>query len=365
MKLIPVAEPVLTGRELKYVKECFDTNWISSLGGFILEFEKQFSSYCGTDYGITTSNGTTALHLALHTLGIGRDDEVLVPNLTFIAPANAVAYCGAKPILVDIEPDTWNIDPNKIESKITSKTKAIIPVHLFGHPCDMDSILKIARKYNLLVIEDCAEAHGSLYKNRKVGSFGTISCFSFYGNKIITTGEGGICLTNDPVLAKKLNFLKDHCMDSNKRYWHPEVGFNYRITNIQAAIGLGQLEQIDYFLQRKRENAKLYSSLLQNCTKIVLPVEKDYARHSYWMYSILLDESLEVGRIMEKMRELGVDSRPFFHPISTLPPFRSHNKFEVSERIARQGLTLPSGTNLSAEQIGYICRILKEIVEPD
>ncbi|NQU99168.1 MAG: DegT/DnrJ/EryC1/StrS aminotransferase family protein, partial [Parcubacteria group bacterium] len=243
--MIQVSKPSLGREELNNVMEAIKSSWISSKGKFITEFEENFAEYCGVKYGIATANGTVALHLALKALKISKGDEVIVPDLTFIATANVVTYCNAKPIFIDSNPDYWCIDPEKIEEKITTKTKAIIPVHLYGHPCDMDAITKIAKKYGLYVIEDAAEAHGAGYKGKKVGSFGDISCFSFYGNKIITTGEGGMCLTNNQKLAERMKILRDHGMSPDKRYWYDVIGFNYRMTNIQAAIGVAQLKKID------------------------------------------------------------------------------------------------------------------------
>ncbi|MEM4522680.1 MAG: DegT/DnrJ/EryC1/StrS aminotransferase family protein, partial [Nitrososphaeria archaeon] len=254
----PVAEPEIGDEELKNVIEAVKSGWVSSKGRFIDEFESSFAKYVGVKYGIATSNGTAALHLALAGLNIGSDDEVIVPDLTFAATINAVLYTRAKPVIVDINPEYWCIDPTKLEKAITSKTKAIILVHLYGHPCDMEPIMEIAEQHNLYVIEDVAEAHGAEYKGRKVGSFGHISCFSFYGNKVITTGEGGMCLTNDREIAERIKILRDHGMSPEKRYWHDVIGFNYRMTNLQAALGLAQLGKIERFIEKKREIAKKY-----------------------------------------------------------------------------------------------------------
>ena len=288
---IPVAEPDIGKEELENITEAVKSGWISSKGKFILELEEKFSKFIGTKFGVSTSNGTTALHLALEALGIKAGDEVILPTLTFIACANMVKFAGAKPVFVDSHPDYWCIDPKKIEEKLTDKTKAIMPVHLYGHPCDMDPIERIAKKHNLFIIEDCAEAHGAEYRGRKVGSMGTISCFSFYGNKIITTGEGGICLTDDEVLAEKMRIIRDHGMSLQKRYWHEVIGFNYRMTNLQAAIGVAQLGKIDYFINKKRETARMYNQLLNNNSKIVLPPEMPWAKNVYWMYSILMRDA--------------------------------------------------------------------------
>ena len=261
-KAIPVSEPDISGNEKKYVLDCIETGWISSLGSYVTDFEEKFSRYCGAKHGVAVNNGTSALHLALAACGIGKGDEVIIPDMTFIATANVIAYLGGTPVFVDAEPRTWNIDVTKIKSKITKKTKAIMPVHLYGHPCDMDPLRELAEENGLLIIEDAAEAHGAEYKGKKVGALGTVGCFSFYGNKVITTGEGGMCVTNDEELAERMRLLKDHGMSAKKRYWHTVTGFNFRMTNIQAAIGVAQLEKIDQFIATKRVNAALYNKLL-------------------------------------------------------------------------------------------------------
>ena len=250
--MIPVCTPLLNGNEKKYVNDCLKTKWISSGAKYVQRFEDQFSRYCGKKYGIATTNGTTALHLALVAAGIGFGDEVIMPTFTIASPAFAALYCGAKPVFVDIEPDTWNIDPKAIEERITKKTKAIIPVHIYGHPCDMTDIMRIARKYNLIVIEDAAEAHGAEYKGKRIGSLGRLSCFSFYGNKVITCGEGGMIVTSDKKIADRCRRLKNLGFLKEKRYWHEELGFNYRMTNIQAALGLAQFEQIERYIKMRR-----------------------------------------------------------------------------------------------------------------
>ncbi|MFH1210396.1 MAG: DegT/DnrJ/EryC1/StrS family aminotransferase [archaeon] len=348
MNRIPVAEPVFLGNELKYVKDCIESGWVSSIGEYVTKFEDGFAAYSGVRHGISTSNGTVALHLALSALGIGKGDEVLIPDLTFIATANAVTYTGAKPVLVDVDPETWNMDASRLEEKVNDNTKAIIPVHLYGHPCDMQAIREVADKYGLKVIEDAAEAHGATYKGKRVGSLSDVSCFSFYGNKIITTGEGGICLTDDADLADRLRFLKDHGMSKDRRYWHPEIGFNYRLTNIQAAIGLAQLENIDFIIMRKRLNASMYNKFLKDVKGITVPPEKEWATNVFWMYSILVDDDFKHSRdeVMHKLKENGIDSRPFFYPLHQMPPYFSTEKFEVSDRLSRQGVNLPSSIKL-------------------
>jgi len=323
---IPVAEPCIGDEELKNVIEAVKSGWISSKGKFIEEFEREFAKYCGVKYGVATANGTVALHLALKALGIGKGDEVIVPTLTFVATANTVTYCGANPIFVDSHPEYWCINPEKIEEKITPRTKAIIPVHLYGHPCNMDRIMEIARNYNLYVIEDAAEAHGAEYKGRKVGSFGDISCFSFYGNKMITTGEGGMCLTNNEELAERMRNLRDHAMSKNRKYWHETIGFNYRMTNLQAAVGVAQLKKLDEFVEKKRRIAKWYAEGLKDLAEkglITLHPEMEWAKCVYWMYSILVEEKAGVNRdeLMRKLKENGIETRPFFVPMHILPMY--------------------------------------------
>jgi len=361
--MIPVAEPYIGKGETDNVIKAMKSGWISSKGDFILEFEEKFAKYCGVRYGVATSNGTVALHLALKALDIKSGDEVIVPTLSFIATANAVTYCNTKPIFVDSHPDYWCINPEKIEEKITKNTKAIIPVHLYGHPCDMGAIMDIAEDNNLYVIEDAAEAHGAEYRGRKTGSFGNISCFSFYGNKIITTGEGGMCLTNDEELADKMRILRGHGMNPNKKYWHDVIGFNYRMTNVQAAIGVAQLEKISEMVETKRENAMLYNSLLKEIDGIGLPPEAKWVKNVYWMYSILVNDKFGMSRdeLIVKLGEAGIDTRSFFYPIHIQPPYKDHTgKFPVAEELSRKGVNLPSSVTLKRGNIEYIASKIKE-----
>ncbi|MDW7727563.1 MAG: DegT/DnrJ/EryC1/StrS family aminotransferase [Candidatus Methanoperedens sp.] len=359
--MIPIYEPCIGEEELNNVIEAVRSGWISSLGKFIPEFENKFAEYCGVKHGLAVSNGTVALHLALETLGIGKGDEVIVPTLTFIATANAVTYCNAKPVFVDSHPDYWCMDPEKIEEKITENTKAIIPVHLYGHPCDMDAIMDIARDHDLFVVEDAAEAHGAEYKGEKVGSFGDINCFSFYGNKIITTGEGGMCLTDNDELTEKMRLLRDHAMNPNKRYWHDAVGFNYRMTNMQAAVGVAQIKRLDEFVEKKREIAGWYSeglAELEGKGLIKCHPEMPWAKCVYWMYSILLQNNLEISRdrLMKLLEENEIDTRPFFYPIHEMPPHKSREIYPLAEELAKGGLNLPSGTELKKVEIKKIIK---------
>jgi perosamine synthetase len=360
----PVAEPEIGEEELKNVVEAVKSGWVSSRGKFIEEFENSFAKYVGVKYGVATSNGTAALHLALAALNIGEGDEVIVPDLTFAATINSVIYVGAKPVIVDVNPDYWCIDPDKLEKAITPNTKAIIPVHLYGHPCDMEAIMEIASKHNLYVIEDAAEAHGAEYKGRKVGSFGHISCFSFYGNKIITTGEGGMCLTNDKELAEKIRILRDHGMNPAKRYWHDVVGFNYRMTNLQAALGLAQLGKIERFIEKKRRIAKIYADELSSMEGVVLHPEMPWAKCVYWLYSILIDDGkVKVTRdeLAEKLEKDGIETRNFFYPLHEMPIYRKYANltYTASLRIYKQGLNLPSSVKLSEEDVKYIAQKIK------
>ena len=362
MKIIPISEPLFHGNEIKYLTGCINSGWISSAGKYVRKFEEDFAAYIGCEHGVALHTGTAALHLSLAVLDIGKGDEVIVPDLTFAATANAVLYMGAKPVLVDVEKDTWNIDPGLIEEKISSMTKAIIPVHLYGHPCNMDRVLEIAQKHNLAVIEDAAEAHGAEYKGKRVGCMSTIGCFSFYGNKIITTGEGGMCICHDARIAKRLAKLRDHGMREDKKYWHDEVGFNYRMTNLQAAVGVAQLERIEWFLNRKRRNAHIYSEYLSDVEEIVLPIEKDWAKNVFWMYTIILREnSIRISRdaLISALAEKGIETRPVFYPLHQMPPYRESGSYPNAEYISAMGLNLPSGVTLEEEDIEYICKAIK------
>jgi perosamine synthetase len=362
-RFIPVAAPVLAGNEKKYVLDCLDSTWISSTGVYIDRFEKAFAEFCGTKHAVTCSNGTTALHLALMALGVGPDDEVIVPTLTFVATANAVVFCGGRPVFVDAEPATWNINPALLEAKITPRTKGIIVVHLFGHPVDMDPVFAVARRHGLFVLEDAAQAHGAEYKGRKVGSLGDAATFSFYGNKIISTGEGGMVVTNDASIAEKVNLLKNHGMDPARKYWHPVIGYNYRMTNVAAAIGLAQLEQVLGQLEKRRRVVSWYREELAGVEGLTWQSEQEYARHVWWMFSVVLDDRLgvDVDGIMAKMRERGIETRPFVHPLHTLPPYHdawAGVAFPVAEHVARRGLNLPTSAGLSRDNVHYVCENL-------
>lgn len=368
LRHIQVMEPVLDGNELEYVSDCIKTNWISSQGRYVREFEKLFSTYCAMPYGLAVSNGTVALHLALETLGIGPGDEVIVPDLTFAATINAVLYTGATPVIVDIEPVTWNIDPKQIEKAITGKTKAVIPVHLYGQACRLDDICKLAKKHGIFIVEDCAEAIGTLYKGRPVGSFGDISAFSFFGNKTITTGEGGMLLFKDKKLFDRASLLRDHGMSKQKKYWHDEVGYNYRMTNMQGAIGVAQMERVDDFVVDKRRLGALYDGFFSNTHKIRVPARKEYSKNSYWLYTVLLDSSAGIERdeLIKKMLMNGIETRPVFFPLHMMPPyarFARRGAFPVACDVSSRGISLPSSVFIKKEEVKWICGVLLSILE--
>lgn len=365
MNRIAVAQPKLNGKERQYVLDCLETNWISSNGKYIEAFEKEFARFCGVKHAIATSNGTTALHLALLILGLQPGDEVLIPAITYVATANAVKYCGAKPVLVDVCPSTLNIDPTKIAEKITSKTRGIIPVHLYGHPVEMDLISDIAKKHNLFILEDAAEAHGAEYLGRPVGSWGTCAIFSFFGNKIITTGEGGMITTNDDDLAAKLRLYRSQGMDPQRRYWFPVVGYNYRMTNIQAAIGLAQLENIETALSERLRLARWYDQALAPLTgQIIIPVQFPKAKHVYWMYNIFLRQGTETQRdeVMRKLDEQGIETRPVFYPIYILPPYLENGSYPIADLWAQRGINLPTHQHLSLMDVQRIAKALQAVL---
>jgi perosamine synthetase len=361
---LPVAAPMFAGNELKYVSDCVLTGWVSSAGKYVTEFEKVFSNFCDTEFAISTSSGTSALHLALLSIGVGKGDEVIVPSFTFISTANAVKFTGATPVFVDSEIETWNINPQEIEKAITEKTKAVIPVHLYGHPAAMDQIKEIAQKNNLIIIEDAAEAHGALYKKKKVGSLGKIGIFSFYGNKTITTGEGGMVVTDDKHLAEKICILRDHGMDPEKRYSHSVLGYNYRMTNIQAALGVAQMENIDQIIAQKRSNSLLYSQGLKEIPGITLPPQADWAKNIYWLYSILIDEKefgVSAHELGNKLKEMNIDTRPLFPPIHQQPIYDTKQFLPVSEMLSYRGLSLPSSVSLCKNEIQRIIETISSI----
>jgi perosamine synthetase len=357
---IPLYIPSLTGNEKRYIGECLYTTWISSKGKFIKKFEDKFCEYTGIEYACAVSNGTAALHLALKALGLKDGDEVIVPAFTYIASVSSIVYTGAEPVFADSLYKTWQVDPDDIRRKITSKTKAIMPVHLYGHPCEMDEIMKIADEHKLFVVEDCAEAFGTKYKGKSAGLFGDLSAFSFYGNKTITTGEGGMVATNNSVLHERVNHLKMHAVSKYKEYWHDEIGFNYRMTNMCAAIGTAQLEHADKIIEKKIKIAELYNKMLAG-----LPVEphmeSDNTVHSYWMYSILTENEETRNLLRKFLSEDGIETRPSFYPVHTMPMFMNKNvHLPVAENLAVRGINLPSWPDLKTEDVIYVCDTIKK-----
>lgn len=359
----PIYQPRLAGNEKKYVNDCLDSTWISSKGKYINLFENAFAKYIGTKYATAVSNGTVALHLALLALEISKDDEVIVPSFTYIATANAITYVGAKPVFVDSEPETWQISPESIKKSITKKTKAIIIVHLYGHPCEMDEITKICKENNIYLIEDCAEAIGSKYKNKKVGSFGDIATFSFFGNKTITTGEGGMLVSNNEKLIKEAYHYKNQSV-TEKQYWHDKTGYNYRMTNIQAAIGLAQLEQVEKNIKDKANIAEIYQKAFENTQIKFHKAHKDVF-HTYWMCSILLKNKKIRDNLVDFLTKKGIDTRPLFYPAHKMPCFKNYNNqtLPVAEDLGYRGINLPSWPDLKNEDVQYIADTIIEFVE--
>jgi perosamine synthetase len=363
--MIPVAAPVLGDKELEYVTDCIRSGWVSSLGEYVRRFEREFAAYCGARYGVATHNGTVALHLALAALGIGPGDEVIAPTLTFVATGNAVAYTGATPIFVDSEPTTWNMDVAAVAQAITPRTRAIIAVHLYGHPADMDPLRVLTDEHGLTLIEDAAEAHGARYKGRRTGSLGDVAVFSFYGNKIITTGEGGMIVTDDAALVERCYFLENQAKSKENPYWHAEIGYNYRMTNIQAALGVAQLERIDEFIAARLRTAARYDERLAAVPGITRPPRAEWADNVYWMYTVLVEDEFGLDRdtLMACLRQRGIETRPVFYPLHRLPMYDRGQQLPVAEAIARKGLNLPSGSALTPAQVDAICDALIEARE--
>jgi perosamine synthetase len=364
---IPVAAPVLAGREKEYVADCMESGWISSAGKYVELFEAEFAKFCGVRHAVSCCNGTAALHLSLAALGVGPGDEVIVPTLTFVATANAVTYCGARPVFVDSEPGSWNLDPAQVASKITPRTKGVIAVHLYGNPVDVDALRALAGRHGLFLLEDAAEAHGALHRGRPAGSLGDIAAFSFYGNKIIATGEGGMVTTDDDALAARARLLRGQGMDPERRYWFPVVGYNYRMMNIPAAIGLAQLERAGWHTARRREVAASYRRLLGGVAGLDWQAEREWARHAHWMFTVVLGDggADDRDRLMARLHEEGVETRPVFFPVHSLPPYREAargEEFPVAERLARRGLSLPTWAGLGDDDLSYVCERLRACV---
>lgn len=369
-KPVPVNEPLLAGNEKKYLTECVETGWISSEGPFIRQFEERLAGRVGRAYGAAVANGSAALDVAVAALGLGKGDEVILPTFTIISCAASVVRAGATPVLVDSDPDTWNMDPAQVEKKITSRTRAVMVVHIYGLPVDMAPLLEIARRHDLRIIEDAAEMHGQTYRGKPCGSFGDLSAFSFYANKHITAGEGGMVLTDDLRLAERCRSLRNLCFIPEKRFVHEELGWNYRMTNMQAALGLAQLEQLDGFVQRKRKMGAFYTEQLRDVRGIQLPLpETEYAENIYWVYGIVLNDDVpfDAADAVTRLSARKIGSRPFFFPMHEQPVFRTmglfrDERYPVAERLARRGFYIPSGMALTEEQMLLSADAVKEIL---
>jgi perosamine synthetase len=365
--MIPLCVPEISGNEWKYVKDCLDTNWVSSAGSYVDKFENNFKEYMKSKSAVVTMNGTAALELALRTLEIGQGDEVIVSSMTFISPVNTIRYVGAEPVFVDICRDTWVMDAEKIEEMVTPKTKAIMPIHIYGHPVDMDKVMEIAEKYDLYVIEDATEALGAEYKNKKVGTIGDMGCFSFNGNKLITTGSGGMLITNNEELGERAKYLSTQTKTimTNGGFYHEEVGYNFRMPNILAAMGVAQLEKVDEYVSAKRNNAIIYNDNLQDAKGITLPAEKGWAKNVYWLYSILVEGDYGISRdkLIEKLMENGIQARPFFMPVHEMPPYIKCrcDDMKVTNEVSMKGMNLPSSIKIKKNDILQVCKVIKGV----
>ena len=363
---IPVSEPTLGPSTKTYVNHCIDTNWISSIGAYVTEFQDKFAACCGVRYGVATSNGTTALHLALAVLDVRAGDEVIIPAFTMIATANAVTYTGATPVLVDSLPDTWNMDPAQVAAKVTPRTKAIVVMHTYGLPCDMDAINAIAKQHGLYVVEDAAEAHGAEYKGKRAGSLGHCASFSFYGNKIISTGEGGMIVTDDEELATIARNMRDHAFSAERHFWHQYLGFNYRMTNVQAAIGLAQVEQFDELVASRIRHAQQYNARLSDVPGLKLPPDVPGIKNVYWMYGLVVEDDFGLTRdeLRGALAQRGIETRTFFVPMHCQPIYFDQylgERYPVSEELCRRGLYLPSSSSLAERQIDYVAAQIREV----
>lgn len=357
--MIPIYQPDLSGNEKKYLVECVESTWISSRGKFIDQFEEEFVKFTRVPFATSVNNGTVAIHLALEALGIGAGDEVIVPTLTYIASVNPIVQVGATPVFVDSLEATWQVDPEDIKRKITSKTKAIMVVHLYGQSADMDAIMKIASEHNLLVVEDCAEAFGTSYKGQHVGTFGDVGTFSFFGNKTITCGEGGMVTARSQDVYERMKHLKNQGVSKEKQYWHDAVAFNYRMTNMQAAIGLAQIERAQQFITRKKEIAELYKKQLKDAP-VVVHAEQPNTIHSYWMTSILVKKADDRESLRDFLKNEKIETRPLFYPVHTMPMYVTGEIFPVAYSLGSRGINLPSWPGLSDEQVIFICEQIKK-----
>jgi perosamine synthetase len=359
VRQIPVYRPDLTGNELRYVTQCVESSWISSKGPFVGQFESRFAQRIGCEHATAVCNGTVALHLALLALGIGPGDEVIVPTLTYIAPVNAVAYTGATPVFVDSTADTWQIDPAEVARRITPRTKAVIAVHLYGHPCDMTELVSLCKASRMFLIEDCAEAIGAEHRGRHVGSFGDVATFSFFGNKTITTGEGGMVVTNDRTIFERARHFKGQGLADQREYWHDVIGYNYRMTNVCAAFGVAQLERLDELLERKRAIAARYRERLRGLP-VEFQAERPDARHGWWMVSILVRQPADRDPLRRHLAELGIETRPLFFPVHTMPMYsKRYERHSVAENLAWRGINLPSWPGLSDDDVDWICSAIR------
>ena len=364
---IPVNAPVMAPGAVDQVLECVRSGWVSSNGPQVEKFEHAFAQWLGVPHAVTTTNGTSALHLALASLGIGPGQEVIVPALTIISCALAVLYTRARPVFVDVERSTGNLDVNLVERAITRRTRAVMPVHLWGQPVDMTPLGRLAAKYRLSVVEDAAEAHGATYKGEKVGGWGNVGCFSFYANKIITTGEGGMVVTGNARVAQRARLLRDLAHSPRRRFWHLETGFNYRMSSLQAALGLAQLQEVDSYLEKKRWMASEYTRRLSDVPGLTLPVDLPGRTHVHWMYAVVVENGFGMTRdaLMARLQEHGIDTRTFFAPLHRQPALRKlglsrGKRFPVSEELSRRGLYLPSGLAITEEQIDRVCAVVRQ-----
>lgn len=362
-RYFPVSQPSIGEQEIALVTDAVRSGWVSSIGQYIDRFERLFAEFCSTEHAVAVSNGTTALHLAMACLGIKSGDEVIVPDLTFVATANAVAYTGATVVPVDIDARTLCMDARAFERAITPRTRAVIPVHLYGHPAPMDSITAIANAHGIAVVEDAAEAHGAELGGRKVGSMGDCGIFSFYGNKVITSGEGGMLTTNNREIFLKARYLRDHAMSAERRYWHTEIGFNYRMTNLQAALGVAQMGRIEEFLEKRRQVMQWYRRHLGGHPGLRLNFEEPGAKNVYWMVCVEIEGIDESKRaeIMTRLRDKGVDTRPYFYPVSDMPMYPRADT-PIAHAASVRGLNMPSYTDLSEADVEQICDSTKAVL---
>ena len=363
-KIIPTTGPSITEKEVRYIAQAAKDGWNENYIKYVALFEEKFAEYVGRKYALATSSCTGALHLSYLALGLKKDDEVIVPNITWIASVEPLYYIGTKPIFVDIEPDTWCLDPKKIEEKITKNTKAILVVDLYGHIADMSRITKIAKKHNLKIVEDAAEAIGSEYYGKKAGSFGNVSCFSFHGSKTMVTGEGGILLTDNKKIIDKARYFNDHCKDPKKVFWNLEIGYKYRMTNFQSACGLAQLERIEELIEKKRQIFLWYKKRLSRISSLQLNTERPHTKNTYWMVTVIIDKKYNISKekLMKELKKFNIQARPFFYPLSLLPAINCKVDTPVSFDVSPRGINLPCGQNITEEQVGYVCDSLIKLL---